>query len=133
MSRVRFAAVSFLALASIAILPGCTAQGTAFADLQGDKESGDELPALKDYAYDDVDESTSRFVADHEGTSVWLAQGLEDGTVCLIADAGPDAWVVSCGGAPSRIGGVAGTFEVVSDGAPAPSGATQLSDNVYTW
>lgn len=104
-----------------------------FTDLQGDRASGDELPVLTDYAYDAVDASTSRFVADHEGASIWLAEGLEGTTVCLIVDAGADAWVVGCGGAPTRVGGLTGSFEVVPDGAPAPEGATQISENVYAW
>lgn len=133
MSQLRYFAAVALALASIVVLSGCTAPQDAFTDLQGDRESQDELPQLADYAYDNVDVSTSRFVGEHDDTSLWLAQGLEDAGICIVADAGDDAWAVGCGGQTIKIGGVAGTFEVVPDGAIAPEGATQLSENVYAW
>lgn len=58
MSQVRYFAAVTLALASIVLLSGCTAPQDAFTDLQGDRESHDELPQLADYAYDNVDVST---------------------------------------------------------------------------
>lgn len=133
MSRLRYASASALALASIALLSGCMAQPAMFSDLQGERASDDELPPLADYAYDNVDVSTSHYIGEHDGTSLWLAQGRENSTVCLVADAGENAWVVTCGGAATKVSGVAGTFEVVVDGAPAPEGAVKVSDNVYAW
>lgn len=133
MSHLRHAAAVALALASIAFLSGCVAEQSAFTDLRSDREAHDELPQLADYAYGEVDVSTSRFVGEHDGTSVWLAEGLDGYRVCIVADAGDDGWIVGCGGGTTKISGLAGTFEVVPDHAPAPEGATQLSENVYAW
>lgn len=108
-------------------------QQNEYADLQGDRETRDELPQLADYAYDDLDVSSSRFVGEHDGTSLWLAQDLDNSTVCLVADAGDDEWIVGCGGGSTNIGGIAGLFEVVPDSVPAPEGAMQVSENVYAW
>ena len=131
--RRRKVAAAAFTLASFALLSGCAAQQSSFTDLQGSRESQDELPQLADYAYDDVDESTSRFIAEHEGTSLWLAAGLEDSTVCLVADAGAEAWVVTCGAGAFNSSGVTGTFEVAPDGATAPEGSMQISENVHAW
>lgn len=133
MSHPRYAAAAALALASIVLLSGCTAPQDAFTDLRGDRESRDELPQLAEYAYDDVEVSTSRFVGEHDGTSLWLALGLEDSGICIVADAGEDSWVVGCGGETIKIGGMAGTYEVLPDAATAPEGATKVSENVYAW
>jgi len=133
MPRFRLAAVGALAVASVVLLAGCSAQQNAFTDLQGERGASDELPQLADHAYDDLDVSSSRFVGEHEGTSLWLAQGLEDSSVCLVADPGDDDWVVGCGGGGTKVVGRAGSFEIVPDGVPAPEGATQVSENVYAW
>lgn len=133
MSQLRVAALASLALASIVLLSGCMASQDAYADLQGDRESHDELPRLADYAYDNVDVSTSRFVGEYDGTSLWLARGLEDSSICIVAAAADDAWFAGCGGATTKIGGIAGTFEVIPDGARGPEGATRVSENVYAW
>lgn len=133
MSRLRFAATASLALASIVLLSGCTVSQDAYADLRGDQETHDELPRLADYAYDNVDVSTSRFVGEYEGTSLWLAQGLEDSSICIVAAAADDAWVAGCGSGTTKISGITGTFEAIPDGAIGPEGATRVSENVYAW
>lgn len=89
------------------------------------------MPELTAYAYDDLDVSTSHYVGDHEGASLWLAQGLKEATVCLVVDAGEEEWVVACGGATLKVDGEAGTYEVVADGAQEPEGAVKISENVY--
>lgn len=53
--------------------------------------------------------------------------------MCIVADAGEDEWVVGCGGAGTKVDGMAGSFEIVPDGIPAPEGATQISENIYAW
>lgn len=132
MPHVRYSAAGALALASIILLVGCSAPQGAFTDLQGKRDIRDELPQLGDGAYDNVDVETSRLVGEHEGTLLWLAEGLDDSAVCLVADAGDD-WIVGCGRAAVKVGGAAGSFEVVPDGAIAPESATQVSENVYGW
>jgi len=132
MSRIRVLATPALAVAAIALLASCVSQQDGFADLEGNREAIDELPQLEDYAYDSVDTSSSRYVGEHDETSLWLARGLAGATVCLVADAGEGAWGVACGGGTGfQTGGVAGSFEVVPDGGAAPEGATQVSENVY--
>ncbi|PKI92228.1 hypothetical protein CW368_05210 [Actinomycetales bacterium SN12] len=133
MSRLRYAARSALTLASIVILCVCTAQPGGFADLGGERDARDELPQLADYAYDSVDRSTSRYVGEHDGASLWLANGRERSAVCLVADAGERGWIVGCGGGGTRIGGTTGSYEVVEDAAAAPKGAVKISQNVYAW
>lgn len=129
----RRVAVCALAVVSGLLLTGCAAQQGTLTDLQRDHESGDELPQLDDHAYEAVDVESSRFVGEHEGTSLWLAEGREASAVCLVADPGDADWVVGCGGLPIGVDGLAGHFEVVPDGAPAPEGVTQISENVYAW
>ena len=133
MPRLRYASATALVLASITLLSGCSTDLVGFSDLQGERESRDELPELTDYAYDDVDVSTSRYVGEHAGTSLWLARGLENSTVCLVADAGEDEWVVGCGGGTVGVDGLAGKYQVVVDGVQAPEGAVKISENVYAW
>lgn len=133
MLRLRYASATALAIASVALLSGCTGQAEGFSDLEGERNASDELPQLTDGAYDEIEVSTSHYLGTHEGTSLWLARGLEAVPVCIVAYAGEGAWQVGCGGAPTTISGAAGTYEVVSDGANAPSGAVKVSENVYAW
>lgn len=53
MPRFHHAAVGALAMASVVLLAGCSAQQNAFTDLQGERGASDELPQLADHAYDD--------------------------------------------------------------------------------
>lgn len=123
-----------LVTGGILALSGCTTTAIEFSDLHAERESQDELPVLEDYAYESVDTSTSRYVGDHDGTSLWIAEGLAGAEICLVADPGDSNWIVSCGGGSELgTGGVAGHFTVVPDGAPAPEGATKISENVYAW
>lgn len=132
MLRIRMFTAPTLALVTIALLSSCVSQQEGFADLDGAREAIDKLPQLEDYAYDVVDSSSSRYVGEHNGTSLWLAGGLDGYEVCLVAYATGDAWGVSCGGGTGmRSGGAAGSFEVVPNGGAAPAGATQVSENVY--
>ena len=131
MFRPRSVVAGALALASVVVLSGCGSSGELFSDLGGDRQDRDELPALADHAYDNVDVSTSRFVGEHDGASVWLARALDGSRVCLIADAGDEAWVVGCG--VGKVSGIAGSFEVQPDGMATPEGAERLSENVYAW
>lgn len=130
---LRHASVTAILIASTALLAGCTGQAEGFSDLEGERTAADELPALADGAYEQVDAATSHYVGEHEGTSLWLARGLENSPVCIVAYAEEEAWQIGCGGAPATISGVTGTYEIVMDGAAAPAGAVKVSENVYAW
>ncbi|UYO96633.1 hypothetical protein OED01_13640 [Microbacterium sp. M28] len=133
MTHARRIGAFVLTAASIVLFTGCGTTPDLYADLQGEQDSQDELPQLEDDAYESVDVASSRYIGEHDGTSIWLAQGLEESSLCLVADAG-EQWVVGCsGGGPLNVGGVVGEFEVLPDGMPTPEGATKLSDNVYAW
>lgn len=101
-----------------------------FSDLEGDQDASDELPQLDD-AFGDVDAASSRSVGAHDGTLLWLARGAESSSVCLVAFAGGEDWVVSCGGDTLEIDGAVGNFLVQPDDFPAPEGATKVSENVW--
>ncbi|MGO1840263.1 MAG: hypothetical protein ACTH0E_12195 [Candidatus Microbacterium stercoravium] len=132
MSRVCNVAAPALIAAALVLLTACSGHQSAFVDLDGEREAADELPQREDYAYENVDVDSSRFVGDHEGTSLWLAQDIRGSGVCLIADASGSDWGVACGGATGlELDGVVGTFHVVPDAAAPPEGATQISENVY--
>lgn len=134
--RIHFrAAAAAVAALSAVTLSGCAGGGTAYAVLDREPEARDEVPAdLPAYAWDDVDQATARFVGEDEGTSLWLARARDDASACLLAYADQESWVLGCGGdgASFSIGGIAGTFTVVPDGAPAPEGMARVSENVYT-
>ena len=113
---------------SAVMLTGCV-QYTTYADLEGERDAADQLPELEEYAYDSLDASTSRFVGEHDGTSLWLAKGEEAAPVCLVAQRGKD-WIVGCG---DRTSGGPGSFEIFPDGSLIPEDATKVSENVYAW
>ena len=127
MASLRLVAVTLVAM-SAAMLTGCV-QYTTYADLEGERDAADHLPELEEYAYDSLDALTSRFVGEHNGTSLWLAKGEEANSACLVAQRGDD-WIIGCGGGMS---GGPGSFEIYPDGAVVPEGATQVSENVYAW
>ncbi|MEJ6555379.1 hypothetical protein PQI51_10150 [Microbacterium esteraromaticum] len=118
---------------SIFTFSGCSTPAGQFSDLQADRTPKDELPVLaEEYAYEGVDPSTSRYVGDHDGTSLWIVEGLAESPICLVAVAGESEWFVSCGGATGvGLKGIAGDFLALPDGALPPEKATKVSENVY--
>ena len=133
MCSPRRSATVLLIAACALTLSGCATSTDGFGDLQTQRGSEDELPALAESdAFDNVDISTSRYVGEHDGASLWIAEGVVDAQICLVAVAGESEWGVSCGGAAGVITtGVTGTFMVIPDGVPAPENATKISENVY--
>lgn len=116
-------------------LAGCSAGESTFADLRGDAEDGPALPAaLPSHALDEFDEETVRWVGSSGGTDLWLGEGADPNTICLLAYPEGGDWVAACGGAMGLVemGGVAGRFVIVPDSASAPSNATAISENVYS-
>lgn len=127
----RIVAAAALALVSVSVLTGCSFVTSDLAVLDSERVDADELPALEDYSYDRVDESTSRFVGEHDDISLWVARGADSQACLVAAGAEEDDWLVACGGLPIRMGGLDHTFQLLPDGAPAPEGSTRVSDNVY--
>ena len=131
MAHRRTITASALALTAAAVLVGCSFSASPVAVLDRDRAAGDELHVLEDHAYESVDEPTSRYIGDHEGTDLWLARGTDSGSVCLIVVTAEEDWITGCGGLPTRLGGVGGTFEVRADGALPPEGMTRISENIF--
>ncbi|MGM1018013.1 MAG: hypothetical protein ACQEW8_10795 [Actinomycetota bacterium] len=134
-SGARWGAGLIVAVAAFT-LSGCTTPGHAYAVLDRDAQPTDAVPDdLPPHAWRDADPASARSVGEHDGTSLWLARGTDEAGTCLLAYADEEAWVISCGGegAPFVLGGVAGSFTVVPDGSVVPDGATEISENVYTF
>ena len=116
------------------LLTGCVASGFPYAAFERDAQATDEVPAeLPAYAGDSADLDTARFVGEHDGTSLWLMRGSTQTGICILAYRDEEVWPLGCisAGAPMGVGGLAGSFTVVPDDAPAPEGAVQVSKNVY--
>lgn len=127
----RVAAAAAVPLAAALALSGCASDLETYSDLQRDRRPADELPLLPDNPYEGVEESSSRYVGEHDGFALWIAEGSEADMKCLIVVLDSDEWRVGCGDGSTRFSGAAGAFGVVADGAPAPDGATMISENVY--
>ncbi len=99
-------------------------------------EEIDELPHdLPDYAVESADKTTARFVGEYEATSLWLMRGREPAMICLLAHRSEEKWNVACAGeqGPLAVSGDAGHFTVMADGGAGPAGATQISENVFSY
>jgi hypothetical protein len=122
---------SLLGLA--ALLAGCSSSGATYSALDRDAESADELPGVVLEGGGDIDVDTARFVGEHDGVSLWLALAERPDTVCLVVYPNDQDWVTGCGaeGGPIGVGGPAGDYVLIPDGAPAPEDSSQLTDNVY--
>lgn len=135
-TRRRTATGLTVALSAVAFaLAGCTATGDTYSVLEQEAQPEDEVPSdLPSYAWDDADPTSARFVGEEEGTSLWLARASDDTGTCLLAYVDEETWVLGCGGdgAPFRVGGIAGSFTVIPDGAHPPDGMAAISENVYS-
>lgn len=127
------AGAAFIAACSALALTGCAASSPDYAVLDREAQQADEVPGtLPDTVWDEVAPETSRFVGEHDGTSLWLTRSNDETAVCLLAYADEDAWMAGCSDGPLlEVSGAAGIFAVVPDGAPGPDGMGQVSDNVY--
>lgn len=121
-------------LLSVLVLAGCASSGNGYPILDRDPRAADEVPeTLPDYAGNDAVLSSSRFVGEHDGTSLWLMKGKKPATVCLLAYPDADGWVIGCGDidGQSGVGGPATQFVYQPDFAPAPNDSIEISANVY--
>ncbi|RXZ72456.1 hypothetical protein [Agromyces albus] len=134
MSALKLASVVAVVLLAGMGLAGCISPASGFAVLDRAAEAGDALPKdLPDYADDSLDPTTSRFVGEHDGDRLYLARG-DNSAICLVIYPNNEEWVVGCGegGGLTAVSGPSGTYEIRPDGAPAPTGAEEISPNVFT-
>ncbi|MCC2031442.1 hypothetical protein [Microbacterium allomyrinae] len=115
------------------LMVGCSSTGVTYSALDREAEPADELPAVVIDGNDEIAVETARYVGEHGGAGLWLARTEEPDTVCLIVYPGDQDWVTGCGaeGGPFIVGGPSGEYAVGPDGAPAPEGSSQLTENVY--
>lgn len=119
----------------LATTTGCAQQRASYADLTEAPAVDKPTPAdLPEYALEDFDVETIRWVGEHDGTEFWLGEGAEDYAVCFLGYVDAEDWVGGCAGDGGTMGTRSGdgpVFHVVPDGGDPPSGATKLSNNVY--
>jgi hypothetical protein len=131
-------ACAVAATAVVGLTSGClsqAAQDPQYTDLSSESSARDTPVELPDYALESFDLETIRWVGEREGTELWLAEGSDPFTVCLLAYPNETEWVSGCGGrggGTSLSGSDGRTYVIVADGATAPSNATPISTNVYT-
>jgi hypothetical protein len=124
-TRLILAAVA----ATTLLLTGCIS-GTGYSDLEREPSAEDALPAdLPDYATEDMEPGTIRFVVEADDRRIFLAEGTES-PVCVLAVESETNWVSSCGS--SMMTTTSGSFAVmvVSDGLPAEEGWSRFGENV---
>jgi len=131
---MKFALVVGIGLFTVVALAGCINPGSGFAALDREAEPGDALPAdLPNYADDNLEPTSSRFVGEHDGNALYLAKGKDANGICLLVypDTAAD-WVIGCGGSPEfGVGGPSGGYIVRPDGAPAPQDYVEIATNVF--
>lgn len=129
--RGRFVAALALAAAALA-LAGCTS-AAGYSDLDSTETRG--LPdAVPEDTLANFDLHSMRWVAEHEGTEVWLARGSRPAEVCILFSSDDDHWATGCAGAGGQMtvsGRGPQRFAVVPDGQPGPEGFAAISRNVY--
>jgi len=132
MKKTRIAAAAS-PLAMLLLLTGCFPSGTVYSVLNREAEEGDRLPASVDGLDVNLDADSARFAGEHDGTRVWLALQPEERAVCVVVLPPDEGAFVGCGGDGGGVGagGPTGTYTVIPDGAFAPEGAIELSENVY--
>lgn len=131
--RRRAGLVAAVLLTGLA-LSGCSTPGNGYPILDREAQAVDKVPdTLPSYAGDNADLSTSRFVGEHDGTSLWLMKGTDATTVCLLAYPDAEGWVIGCGDMASQtgVGGPEMQFLYQPDFAPAPEDSIEISENVY--
>ncbi|RXZ51856.1 hypothetical protein [Agromyces binzhouensis] len=133
-SPCKIASLAGTSLLVVLVLTGCIDSGSGFAVLERDAVVADALPAdLPDYADDELEPLSSRFVGEHDGNMLFLAKGKEPGTVCLAVYPNATDWVIGCGGGSAEfgVGGPSGGYIVRPDGAPAPELHREVATNVF--
>ena len=121
---------------SLLMLTGCVG-GEGFAVLDREATADDVIRegVLVDFS-DNMDPDSARFVGEHNGNRLYVLTG-EPNLYCILIDPGepengPEEWGSGCGSSSITTSGPAGKYTLVPDNYPIPSGATQISENVYT-
>lgn len=132
-SPCKIASLAGTSLIAVLTLTGCIDPGTGFAVLDREAVAADALPAdLPDYADDNLEPSSSRFVGEHDGNMLFLAKGREPRTVCLAIYPNATDWVIGCGGGGEfAVGGPSGGYTVRPDSAPEPELHREVAPNVF--
>ncbi|PKI92950.1 hypothetical protein CW368_01230 [Actinomycetales bacterium SN12] len=133
MLKARELLVLTLVTSGILVFSGCSASvKDDFADLRKPHTRQDKLPALDEDPSETIDFSTARYLGEHEGTSLWIAEGIKASSVCLVALFGDSEGSISCGGTSGvATQGQAGSFAVIPDNGFVPDNAMKISENVY--
>ena len=126
----RYAQLKVTAVAAaVLVLMGC-APGAGYADLDREASAADTAPAdLPDYALDEMDTGTLRFVDEFDHMRVFLAKG-NDQPLCILIYVNELDWTSSCGS--EMMSASTGNLEVmiVNDATPERKGWTRVSDNL---
>lgn len=113
-------------------LTGCVGGGDGgFAVLDREATADD---AVRDAVRSELPEyaESARFIGEHEGDRLYVLR-TDRNLHCILVDPGEQSdgsekWVTACG---ARGAVSSGRYGLVPDGHPIPTGATQISDNVY--
>ena len=125
---VRILRTAAIAVA-VLLLAGCV--GERFSDLEGPATADDVLPAdLPDYASEEIDADSVRYVGEHEGRTFYLALRDPSG-ICVIVYQSSEQWVSGCGGM-GNVSVYDGTVtaSVVPDGSPVPENGIRIGNNI---
>lgn len=122
---------------SLLVLTGCVG-GEGFAVLDREPTADDVIRegVLVEFG-DDMDPDSARFVGEHNGNRLYVLTG-EPNLYCILIDPGEqedgtEKWGAGCAATGSMTTGTgSGQYTLVPDNYPIPSGATQISENVYT-
>lgn len=90
----------------------------------------DALPALPDYATEEVSVETARYVGAYDDVGFWLVQSKRSGIVCIVMWPLDERtnWGTGCGGMTVTVKGVAEA--TLTPAGMAPEGWVQLDENL---
>lgn len=90
----------------------------------------DALPALPDYATEEVSVETARYVGAYDDVGFWLVQSKRPGIVCIVMWPLDERtnWGTGCGGMTVTVKGVAEA--TLTPAGMAPEGWVQLDENL---
>ncbi|WP_396642189.1 hypothetical protein [Microbacterium sp.] len=117
-------------------IPSATSPGVEPSSIEGivaferPATPEDVLPALPDYATEEVLVETARYVGEYEDVGFWLVQSDRPGSVCIVMwplDARTN-WSTGCGGMTVAVEGVA--HATLAPAGMAPEGWVQLDENL---
>lgn len=130
---MKFMKASFIVFVGcgVFVLAGC-AVAPGYSLLDREPTPADSLTPDFIESVPQVDSETSRFAVDDGGTLLWIAKGVEDGTMCLIIQIEGEGMEGLCGGPPVTVSSVSTpTYSLYVDGVPTPEGHRKVSDNIF--